>query len=254
MSDLVSLASLMTPGDLLTLLESRLSARKLRLFACAVARTGPLPDAAFHNSIAVGERYADGRAKEIDISVAWGRANAANRPIAGEFVHTRWTVMAVTASAHSRNLLPAIRQWTVFDDVPVLLDLVADPALLFSTPDRFPPWRTAEALEIAGEAYEKRCPDTGRLDHGLLSILADCLEDRGCVSKIVCPRCRGKDYYEEGDRMSNMYPETCPRCGRHPHSDNGGYVHAPHPMLAHLRDKRPHYRGCWALDLVLGKE
>lgn len=28
----------------------------------------------------------------------------------------------------------------------------------------------------------------------------------------------------------------------------------PHPILAHLRSPGPHWRGCWAVDLVLGKE
>ncbi len=29
---------------------------------------------------------------------------------------------------------------------------------------------------------------------------------------------------------------------------------AEHPIVAHLRSAGPHYRGCWAVDLVLGKE
>ena len=33
--------------------------------------------------------------------------------------------------------------------------------------------------------------------------------------------------------------------------EDGG---APGELLAHLRADRPHVRGCWALDLILGKE
>ena len=31
-------------------------------------------------------------------------------------------------------------------------------------------------------------------------------------------------------------------------------VERPHPILAHLRSPGPHWRGCWAVDLLLEKE
>jgi hypothetical protein len=35
---------------------------------------------------------------------------------------------------------------------------------------------------------------------------------------------------------------------------DGRWLPCPHPLLAHLRSPGPHVRGCWALDLILGKE
>jgi hypothetical protein len=36
--------------------------------------------------------------------------------------------------------------------------------------------------------------------------------------------------------------------------DCQGQGYLSHPLLAHLRSPGPHVRGCWAIDLLLGKE
>ncbi len=30
-------------------------------------------------------------------------------------------------------------------------------------------------------------------------------------------------------------------------------IYPPHPLIAHLRSPGPHWRGCWAIDTLLGK-
>lgn len=73
----------------------------------------------------------------------------------------------------------------------------------------------------------KRCDGTGIVEGGTLDpvrfmVLADAMEEAGCLSDVV-------DVYSLGGI-------------------------GPNPLLAHLRSSGQHVRGCWALDLILGKE
>jgi hypothetical protein len=68
------------------------------------------------------------------------------------------------------------------------------------TPD--PSWRTSTVVALAQQMYESR-------DFAAMPILADALQDAGCVDEAV---------------------------------------------LDHCRTDGPHVRGCWVVDLLLGKE
>jgi len=80
---------------------------------------------------------------------------------------------------------------------------------------------------------------------GELGVLADALEEAGCEGEAACPSCRGvipagaRELHDHG----LLWCVNCEDVGR-----------IPHPLLAHLRGPEPHARGCWAVDLVLGKE
>ncbi len=78
--------------------------------------------------------------------------------------------------------------------------------------------------------------------------LADALEEAGCIGspKLQCSRCGGCGYVKAPRPVSNP---VCPTC-----QGAGGVPGAEHPILAHLRGPGPHARGCWVLDLLLGKE
>jgi hypothetical protein len=67
-----------------------------------------------------------------------------------------------------------------------------------------------EVIGLGQAVYVDRVPPAGELDPARLAVLADALEDAGCIIDAE--------------------------------------------VTSHLRAPGPHYRGCWALDLVLGKE
>jgi hypothetical protein len=100
----------------------------------------------------------------------------------------------------------------------------------------FADYITLQAMSLAHAAYDSRDPQTGHLDPLALAAVADALEEAGCVRQ-HCTHCVGGVWgeYESGEPI---YCNDCPnRC-----------------ILAHLRSPGPHVRGCWAVDLILGRE
>lgn len=153
---------------------------------------------------------------------------------------------------------------------------------------------TPTVLSLAEAAYEERpgrrcercvsgwiscvsagikCPDchgTGRIEDGSLdplrlAILADAIEEAGCADQ-RCKDCNGSGTYSvqatnaglsraNGYGASTTYTEWrgCRSCGGDYDRKGAGTV--PDPLLAHLRSLGvTHVRGCWALDIILGKE
>ena len=132
------------------------------------------------------------------------------------------------------------------------------------------PWLTPLVVSLAQGAYDNRLP-SGQLDPEILAVLSDALEDAGCPThqEIPCPVCSSyKDDPQNSWRAAGYHPERDPASGRHEggwtncKACNGGgkayvgdgWVRESHPLLAHLRSPGPHWRGCWAVDLLLGKE
>lgn len=92
--------------------------------------------------------------------------------------------------------------------------------------------------DIAQEAYDTVDVLTGRMDRGVLLVLSDALEDELFVSR-QCSLCKGKGAILGGG-------VECLWCQ--------GKGFAPHPMVKWLRGEGPHFRGDWAVDLLLGKK
>lgn len=99
-------------------------------------------------------------------------------------------------------------------------------------------WLTPLVVNLAQAAFDGVTAGT-RLDPVRLLVLADAMEEAGCPVEVPCECALTMPRGPGGQTMP-----TCQRC-----PDGFG----PHPLLAHLRSPGPHFRGCWAVDLVLGK-
>jgi len=156
------------------------------------------------------------------------------------------------------------------------------------------PWLTPQALALADAAYHERLPDGTLDPLRLAVLADALEEAGCDNSDGVCPECNGSgmrgtlggkigcyvcapDYQTRGTGRSNRRLLRC-RCGGAyaivrkksfpvplssclkcradgpPWEDVLRGEVIPHPTLAHLRSPGPHYRGCWAVDLILGKE
>lgn len=105
-------------------------------------------------------------------------------------------------------------------------------------------WEKCETCHGTGRIVD------GTLDANTMSVLADALEDAGCPETVKCEKCHNGwatrfEYRERVGAICGVGQETCPHCG--------GTGSVPNPLLAHLRSDGPHVRGCWVLDVLLGK-
>ncbi len=260
---------------------TKISDRKLRLFACACCRKvwHLLTDARSRQAVEVAERHADGQCSTEEYHGAWSESWDAGvqalpdpsplRAVSWLFGKTNYP--GSIAAEVVALLCPSISS-------PVQAALLRD---ICGNPWRLPPthkelarhgifdWNGNTIPRLASAAYEERpgrkcercggtgwvgryreamnrddCPDChgsgriedGSLDNGSLTILADALEDAGCV--MGCIHCVDGVWGEYDDDARTPILCQTPGCA----------------LLAHLRDPGPHVRGCWVLDMLLDKE
>src|SRR5262245_22236781 len=223
---------------MLTFLEGRVSARKLRLFgvACCDRVWHLLTDSRSRKAVRAAMRFADGEVTDRERHEAYLAARAvveeaerrrrgppevdrtpalqaavAARNAAGVFRSASDLAAVATPAARARRASQRLSTLARRLDPPgVLLETssserAAQAALLrdligpFERVEVRPRWRDATVIAMARACYEGR-------DFASLPILADALEDAGC------------------DDVT---------------------------LLEHLRDGDPHARGCWALDALL---
>jgi carbon storage regulator CsrA len=221
------------PRPMLEWLQSRASARKLRLFACACCRGvwEWMTDTRSRSGVEVAERYADGLAGAEELQSANEETGGAWTTVWGDGWHIYQSARAAhcTCSARADRLLlvPEELQNAARNFVPanagqpaaqqagssererqtsLLRDVFGNP---FRPVALDPAWRTADVAALGQAAYEERALPGGTLEPDRLAVLADALEGAGCADDEV---------------------------------------------LRHLRGPGPHVRGCWAVDLLLGKE
>lgn len=229
----------------------RVSDRKLRLFAAAMWRGQPavlarlnaldLPD--------VAERLADGVATEADL------ARSRDAIWAGEEGGARlpWPVYVRQAAAHMLNVLvpEGARGKERARQAALLRDLVGDP------------WRPV-ALPFAFV----RCPECGGKGEAV-ELVAGSHFSGGRHAIVPCERCHGvgnygvgclwltptvlslaRPAYDERRADGTLFPDRLAVLADA--LEDAGCDNAD--VLRHLRSPGPHARGCWALDLTLGKE
>jgi len=230
------------PDAMLYHLGDRVSVRQLRLIGVACCRRlsrwvraeASLP------VLDVAERYADGLASEEERQTAHRAVREAswpNRAAGGDRwreqvgVFVRWVLLGVlesdryvqinrvdhrnaaraayaaghrgrTAGKNAAALAGEAAQVAeVAAQVQTIRDVVGNPFRSATIDPAWLAWSGGLVVKLALGAYEER-------DFACLPVLADALEDAGCIDEVI---------------------------------------------LSHLRSPGPHVRGCWAVDLILGK-
>jgi hypothetical protein len=204
------------PTPMLEFLRDKASDRKLRLFACAYCRAvRGCQHMLPGTAIAVAERYADGLASDEDLA-----SERRGAPFSNEY--SEWVVgpSAYDGAWQAVDWLTSARDLMnidpdAFRHFPIPLDDVIKRSVL-SLRDIF-----------------------GSLPFRPMNIAPDVLSwNDGTVGRIAA------SIYEERafDRLPILADALLDAgCG-------------DEELLAHLRSAGPHVRGCWGVDLTLGKE
>ncbi|QJW93785.1 hypothetical protein [Frigoriglobus tundricola] len=223
------------PGQLLPFLHGRLSPRKLRLLGVACCRAlGPLlPDEADRTAITIAEQYADGQVSRKALQRAHEEADEARYHISrsDEESVLAWPPPDVTRLAswgdeefaRSRRELISLARWFVF--------IVIDPGLanlrVFPQHPYLPYRRFVSPFtvwDVAGNPFRPTPHDPAWLTADVTALARGIYEQRA---------------FDRAPILADALQDA--GC-----EDEG--------VLDHLRGGGSHARGCWAVDLVLGKE
>lgn len=239
--------------------------RKLRLFTCAcvrgrISRVRAVDDRTIRavddrtiRAVETGERYADGAATSKERGLAFNAADNLYHP------QRTWAYACLRADPEEGafeivNMMHDFEGEIPAAQAAVLRDLVGNPF----RPVRWSScghchgtgWRTKidhdnpggsvsrpcrkcgpnpTVLSLATAAYEYRNPD-GTLDPVRLLVLSDAMEEAGCTDESILMHLRGLEWYQVDP---DYYPEE---------------------VVKRRLDNPAHYRGCWVVDLILGRE
>jgi hypothetical protein len=219
------------PRPMLVFLREKASDRKRRLFAVACCRSiwGMLPDERTRNAVILSEQFADGLATKEELEAVWKETwdivdawdNAAREAEAEGTAHMVWAKdMAARAAA-----------FAVDADFPELAAVAGEAGIL------------ANQIKKGRQAAEDEEQDV------LLLLVRDIfgnpfrlitLNTYWLTPKVVA---LAQAIYD--DRAFDRLPILADTL------EDAGCNQAD--ILGHLRGPGPHVRGCWAVDLLLGK-
>jgi hypothetical protein len=227
-------------------------------------------------AVEVAERFADGVARESELEVEYRSAWHMRVEESG-----LWALLRAALDPSLRLLEHHPQDWPVrhVAQAALLRDLFGNPFRPAAGHTRGvgrcydPPWLGApDVLALAQAAYEERdrpcpacrgekfrkadypgdpgcaaCGGAGRAGDGLLdparlAVLADALEEAGCDNWWLLVHLRGG--------------EMCPKCLSGPDRKKCRRLPDGNPDCFEgiIPRPGPHTRGCWALDLILGKQ
>lgn len=263
-------------------LINRISDRKLRLFACACCRLlqNDMTQSDYH-SIDLAERWSNGedcfnelydtmsRSRHIVISSlyavdasipAFNATRLCNEEASSSFADA----LRCIAGNHYRIIQIPGGTCSACAGVGVMMVMIICQRCHGIGIEC--PWITPTVLSLAQAIYDERetkleqCPHcrrtgrychecygttkrhvcTGKLDRTKMAILADAIEEAGCnVGKVLEYKDSACNYW-----YNELYGKDWP----HLTPDRA----AVHPIIAHLRDDKCHFMGCWVIDLILG--
>jgi hypothetical protein len=210
------------PQKMLNFLQGKASDRKLRLFACACCRSiwHLLTDERSRTALEMTERYADGVASVDDLREAHAAAEAVCDRYANEIaedIAVYYSLTAVSFATAEEADFPSSCCWH------------AHQALYREAEDR---------SGVSETEYGRQC---GFLRDIFGNPFRPVAVDPAWLTPGVVERAR--TIYDE--RTFQRMPELADAL------EGDGCTNAD--LLSHLRGPGPHVRGCWALDLILGK-
>jgi hypothetical protein len=213
--------------------------RKFLLFTCACFLRGRKPHPDVVRAKEILERAADGQADAAEVARVRSKLQRPRGPAAPLFAngigittgfwadefgqyHAAWqTASAVAREAIHRKPGRPSRAASA-ERERTRVEVRALVRCVFGNPFRpvafAPEWRTDTVVALARQMYEAR-------DFSAMPILADALQDAGCDNDAILDHCRGKQEGVSGEPAGSSPVQTA-----------------------------PHVRGCWVVDLVLGKE
>jgi hypothetical protein len=205
------------PGPMLEFLRGKASDRKLRLFACAAVRRAwhCLTDERSRRAAEMAERYADGEATRKEVYVAWDSAVVADG--------TRWS----QACPSDEDVPANAACWCAYtsERAAKAAWLAADGACRFLQHQD----RTAHITLlrcIFGNPFRR---------NGFNRLWS--AGNEGAVGKMA-----QAVYHERAFDRLPILADALEDAG----CDNAD-------ILSHCRGPGPHVRGCWVVDLILGK-
>lgn len=253
---------------------SRISDRKLRLFVCACCRlVWPLlTDQRSRRAVEVAERFADGEATWEERFRAWDSAVS----VGFDSYTLTFTAARCSDDPEYLYLAPGIVCRSLSRFVPpaalatLLREIVGNPwrpvALCGKVCTRGKPrcecnfcrpLLTPTVLDLARAAYDERVNNTAAIAG---------LEKDIETQQFIMSRCTSDSAYRVYQQHIDKFHEQLAEARKQPSGlldpvrlavladalEDAGCTDAG--VLDHLRGPGPHVRGCWALDLPLGRE
>ena len=246
-------------GDLdsmLSYLKGDVNERKFRLTECTFLRRfwHLLTDERSRRAVELAERYADGSAKRAELRAAHAEAETAFREILEACPAAQQP--NGTGSFYGGAVSAAQHTASSFYDTPELITWREDAERFRQFGNLI--WISAAAYPLGDEAAALIGNDAIDAEQAVQAALLHELFGNPFRSNKFAPSWRTKDV---ANLAQASYEERALPSG---HLDNARLAVlsdaleeagcADIAILTHLRSPGPHVRGCWALDLVLGKE
>ena len=212
------------PKPMLDYLQGRASDRKLRLFACACCRLlwRQLTDARGRSAVEVAERFADGlvaaRVRGRAFTAAREPTRHVGAPAQNAYHCAAYAAHASPARAArgaSANAPYARGRWVAGPEGPV-----------------FRRWKGAPLCPLLRDIFGNPFQPPPHIDPAWL------VRNDGTVKKLAEAIYEGRSFDRLPILADALEEASC---------DDA-------KLLGHLRGTGPHVKGCWVLDLALGKE
>jgi hypothetical protein len=227
-----------TPEPMLAFLQGKVSDRKLRLFACCcVRRAWHWLDEASRAAVEVAERYADGQASAAELAAAYTGAREATDGYTGapgRVAHVELVRSAATHSATADTNAAAVARG-ISDAFGYAAGRKAERAAgPYASPAAY---RAAHGAEAAAQAALLRCA-AGNPFRPAAVDPAWLAWDFGAVLGLARRASRDAAFEKLPDLADALAAAGCENT----------------EMINHCRGDGPHVRGCWVVDLLLGRE